>query len=254
MTVKIAAPCTDGAEERGVVQFGATEITYTITRSPRRKRTIAITLGHGVGVLVAAPVRTSAEEIRQVVLKRAAWIVRNATEEVLCPRPREYVSGERLPYLGQEAQLVVEHAHVRRISVELEHTGFRIAVPARLDGEVRRGAIESAVVAWYRARAAEYLRQRVAHWVKVGTLAPTRILVRDQRRRWGSCSADGTLRFNWRLVLAPPPLIDYVVVHELAHLRVRNHSSVFWAEMARFMPDYKTRRSALKDMGLRLDI
>src|SRR3990170_282249 len=99
-----------------------------------------------------------------------------------------------------------------------------------------------------------HLWQRVECWTKVVELSPTRILIRDQRKRWGSCSADGTLRFNWRLILAPPTLIDYVVVHELLHLRVKNHSRAFWTEMARFMPDYQTRRLALKQIGLRLNI
>jgi len=241
-------------EERGLVHFGATEINYTVTRSRRRKKTISITLDHGGGVLVAAPVRTSVERIRQVVLKRAGWIVRNATEQVLQPRRKEFVNGEVLPYLGGELGLRVEHAKVRRVVVELHDPSFRVTVPAHLDGEARRTAVESAFVAWYRARASEHLWQRVECWTKVVELSPTRILIRDQRKRWGSCSADGTLRFNWRLILAPPTLIDYVVVHELLHLRVKNHSRAFWTEMARFMPDYQTRRLALKQIGLRLNI
>jgi hypothetical protein len=79
-------------------------------------------------------------------------------------------------------------------------------------------------------------------------------MIRNQRRRWGSCSADGTLRFNWRLVMAPPAIIEYVVVHELAHLRVPNHSPAFWAEVARFIPDYKARRTALRQLGPSLSL
>jgi predicted metal-dependent hydrolase len=78
------------------------------------------------------------------------------------------------------------------------------------------------------------------------------VLIRNQRRRWGSCGGDGTLRFNWRLVHAARPLLDCVVVHELAHLAVRNHSSDFWAQVAQIMPDHLERRAALRAIGRRL--
>jgi predicted metal-dependent hydrolase len=78
---------------------------------------------------------------------------------------------------------------------------------------------------------------------------PSRVLVRDQRRRWGSCAPDGTLRFNWRILMAPPHVVDYVVVHELAHLSVRNHSSTFWAEVERILPRYREAQATLKQVG-----
>lgn len=242
------------SEERGAVQFGALTFEYTVTRSRRRKRTIEITLDHGADVVVVAPMRTPAERIRQVVLKRAGWIVQKTAQVVLHPRRRELVSGESLLYLGGEARLSVECADIRRTTVDFEDLSFRISVPAWLDGEERRTAIESAVVRWYKARAVEHLAQQVERWSKVVSLIPAQVLVRDQRRRWGSCSPDGKLRFNWRLIMASPMLIDYVVVHELLHLRIKNHSAAFWAEMARLMPDCKARRSALKEIGPRLTV
>lgn len=102
---------------------------------------------------------------------------------------------------------------------------------------------------WYKARASERLLVRTEYWAQRAGYAPTAVLVRDQRQRWGSCSPDGTLRFNWRIVMAAPALIDYVVVHELAHLRQRTHSAAFWIEVARLIPDYLLRRSRLKEVG-----
>jgi len=107
-------------------------------------------------------------------------------------------------------------------------------------------------VKWYRERAVERLGERTEHWAKVAGRKPTGVLIRDQRQRWGSCSPDGTLRFNWRIVMAAPTLIDYVVVHELAHMQVRTHSPAFWAEVGRLMPDYGIRRALLKEQGPRL--
>lgn len=243
-----------GGEEKGAVQFGTTLIEYSVTRSRRRRKTIEITLDHGEGVLVAAPVHATAEQIRQVVLKRATWIVRRAGDELLRPRRKELVSGESLPYLGRQARLFVRKAEERRTGVEFEHWAFHITVPMGLDGQERRASIEVALVKWYREHAVERLGERTAHWAKVAGWQPSRVLVRDQRQRWGSCSPDGMLRFNWRIVMAAPTLIDYVVVHELVHLQVRTHSPAFWAEVGRLMPDYGIRRALLKEQGPRLTL
>jgi predicted metal-dependent hydrolase len=82
----------------------------------------------------------------------------------------------------------------------------------------------------------------------IGCATP-RVLTRDQRQRWGSCGPDGTLRFNWRIVMAEPTLIDYVVVHELLHIQIRNHSQEFWSAVAAVMPDYRVCRTRLREMG-----
>ena len=235
--------------EHGQIRFGNTDIEYTVIRSRRRRKTIEITLDPGQGVLVAVPMATTKEQISGVVKKRAAWIVRQATAAMLCPRPKAFVSGESLPYLGRQAPLFIEYTDRARVSVAFEHWSFHIAAPARLTGDERRQAIERAMVRWYKSRAAERLADRVQYWQTRTDSAPRAILIRDQRRRWGSCSPDGTLRFNWRLVMAPPALIDYVLVHELVHLRVKNHSSTFWGEVASLLPDYKLCRARLKELG-----
>jgi predicted metal-dependent hydrolase len=240
--------------ERGAVRYGMTTIEYTVTRSRRRKKTVEITLDHSAGVLVAAPEGTSTDEIRQIVLRRAGWIVLRAAEQVLQPRRKQFVSGESLPYLGREARLTVEHKSSRRVTVMFEHWGFRIVVPTGLDGEARRAAIEAAFLDWYRAQALRRIAVRTEHWARVAGWRPTDMLIRDQRQRWGSCSPDGTLRFNWRIVMAPPSLIDYVVLHELVHLRIRKHTAAFWAEVGRLMPDYGIRRMQLREIGPRLSM
>jgi predicted metal-dependent hydrolase len=114
-------------------------------------------------------------------------------------------------------------------------------------------AVRKAVVTWYRHHAAERLPERAAIWArKMGVTVPV-VLIRDQRRRWGSCDPKGNLRFNWRIVQAPMRLVDYVVAHELVHLAHRNHTAAFWAALGRVMPDYEARREALRGMGARLE-
>ena len=93
------------------------------------------------------------------------------------------------------------------------------------------------------------LPQVVECWQGKLGRSPSKILIRSQSQRWGSCASDDTIRFNWRIVMAEPALVDYVVVHELAHLSVHNHSRKFWSEVARVMPDYMVRRQKLKEVG-----
>lgn len=107
-----------------------------------------------------------------------------------------------------------------------------------------------AAVAWYRSRAADRLPTTVERWwPQFGAGETPRVLIRDQRQRWGSCAPDGTLRFNWRAMMLRPALIKYIVVHELAHLTHKNHSPDFWAFDARAMPDAQHRRQRLREAG-----
>jgi predicted metal-dependent hydrolase len=235
--------------ERGQVAFGDTLIEYAVVRSRRRRKTVQITLDPTDGVVVAAPQATPSERIQSIVEKRAGWIVRRAGAPVLGPARKAMVSGESLPYLGRQVRLVVEHADVRRASIWFEHWQLHLLLPAALVGEARRTEAERVVKSWYVARAAQHLPGRVERWARRAGYAAGLVLIRDQRRRWGSCGPDGTLRFNWRIVMAAPALIDYVVVHELAHLKVRSHSADYWAEVARLMPDFKIRRARLRELG-----
>lgn len=238
------------APERDELRAGDATIAFRVTRSKRRRRTIEIRLDPREGVLVAAPLRASAEDVRAAVRARAAWIARQASCMPTPPAPNAYVSGESLPYLGRQTPLVAVTADRRRVAVKLDGDAIHIASPLHLSGEERRSVVEAAVVRWYRRQAAALLTARCERWADaVGVAPPKAIFVRDQRLRWGSCSADGVLRFNWRLALASLPLIDYVVVHELAHLRVRNHSAEFWSVVAAALPGYASTRRLLREIG-----
>jgi len=148
----------------------------------------------------------------------------------------------------------VTHDDVPAVRVRFTHWAFDVRVPSALDGEARQQAIRYAFKRWYRRRALDAVRKAAARWqVQLG-VCPAGIAVRDQRQRWGSCAPDGTLRFNWRITMAEPSLLDYVVVHELAHLLHRNHSRDFWAEIERVMPDFRIRRQSLKEVGPRLSV
>ena len=236
------------------VRYGNTTIDYEVRRSARRKKTVQITVDGG-GVQVAAPMTTPDSELRTIVRKRAPWILSHASQSTLEAAPKRFVSGETLPYLGHNVRILVETSNVGCPNVRFDHWRFRIAVPKALQDEERYQSIRRAVTRWYRARAAERLEAIVERWWRrLGHGEMSRVLIRDQRQRWGSCAPDGTLRFNWRTVMLKSALIEYVVVHELAHLTHRNHSKDFWDLVSEAMPDAQQRRLRLREEGRTLPL
>ena len=239
---------------RGLVRFGDTDIEYEVRRSERRHKTVQITVG-GAGVQVSAPMDTPDGELRSLVRRRAAWILGQSREGVIAPAPRRFVSGETLPYLGRNVRLVAEASDVQPPVIRFDHWRFRLSIPAGLEGEERNEQISQVVANWYRERAASRLSSDVLRWwPRLGNGDEPRILIRDQRQRWGSCAQDGTLRFNWRVMMLEPSLVEYVVVHELCHLSVSNHSGEFWRLVASALPDAEARRRRLREAGKTLPL
>jgi predicted metal-dependent hydrolase len=163
-------------------------------------------------------------------------------------------TGATIPYRGTQVPLVVITAAARRAHVELREGSLVLAMPASLAPEKTEAGIESALVQWLRNEAVAAIEASVRHWARVMDLAPAAVFVRDQKRRWGSCAPDGTLRFNWRLVMAEPELLEFVVVHELAHMVHHNHSRDFWALVERYLTDYRDRRRRLRDSAAGLSV
>jgi predicted metal-dependent hydrolase len=230
------------------LSLGSTAIRYTVRRSSRRRKTIEIAVDPCQGLVVAAPWSATDDEVANILRRRAAWILRRFErlgDGEAISAPREWVSGEAVLYLGRNYRLrITDAADASDPSVRLTGGWLEVSVPGRT-----RQATASAVHRWYRQRAAQKLAERVAFFApKVGVHA-RRVLIRSQRRRWASCGPDGVLRFNWRLILAPLSLIDYVVVHELCHLRHPGHDGPFWRCVAAVLPDYQTRREALRRAG-----
>ena len=238
------------ATETSVVTWGGTLVPYTIRRSTRRKKTVAVTVDPAGGVVLLAPEHSSPDELDRIVARKAEWIVRRlrrAESHGPPPSPREFVSGESVLYLGRHYRLKVQpHA-----SGEAKLRGGWLHVPAR-EGAGQPGEVRSALIAWFRRHAVRRLPERVAAWrARAGVPMPP-VLVSNQQKRWGSCDRNGTIRLNWRIIQAPMRLVDYVVVHELVHLRHRGHGHEYWQALGRVMPDYERRREDLRRCGARL--
>ena len=241
-------------DETSTVQHGATAIPYEIRRSVRRK-TITITVDPERGVVLAAPWRVPVSRLDRIVHERGRWIVEKLRELEESRRhspPHAFVCGEPFLLLGRPYALRVVPGSAEE-AVTVDGDELRVTVGDWLQGPQRSKAVRAALQAWYEAQATWYLPERVALWREPVSVNPARVIVKTQHRRWGSCDAHGTLRLNWRIVQAPLELVDYVVVHELVHLRFRGHQRDFWEAVGAVMPDYPRLRDTLRELGERLD-
>lgn len=189
------------------------------------------------------------------MLGRAPRLLKLLADSPNGGRPLTFVTGDSLPYLGRSYPIVVEPTQVVRPKIELGADTLRVSVPPTLDDEVRRDALRKAFEIWYRARAQDYIPPLVDQWwSRMGLRKKYRVMIRTQRSQWGSCAQDGTLRFSWRNMMLPPDVIEYIVVHELAHLSVMGHSPKFWEVVARALPDVQRRRKLLRETGSSLPL
>ncbi|MEA2639872.1 MAG: hypothetical protein QOF51_1266 [Chloroflexota bacterium] len=232
------------ATEAAELRISGSVIPYVVVRSRRRRRTLTLSVVDGA-VRVAVPWSTPAADVHAFVVGRAAWIAGRLAQHADRPPRFRLEDGAQLPLAGGIVAVVVESIRNRFATAVLDGAVLRVGIPHRFDALAGIAAGERALFRWLRAHATADLEARVAAWTATTGWIPKRVLVRDQRRRWGSCAGDGTVRLNWRLVFLAPHLADYVVVHELAHLAVHSHAPAFWAQVSRFVPDHRARRAAL---------
>jgi hypothetical protein len=211
-----------------------------IVRTPRR--TLALIVEDDGRLVARAPLRLSEKAIREFVQAREKWILarqQKARERLSRFVPRQYVRGEEFLYLGEPYRLEIEEVQSRPLVL---NGGFRLS----------RAAMPRAAAVferWYRRQALKVISERVGLYAAQNDLEFNRIRITSARKQWGSCGPGGNLRFAWRLVMAPLPMVDYVVVHELVHLVHRNHSRRFWNKVARILPDYRAREDWLDEHG-----
>ena len=192
--------------------------------------------------MVRAPLRMSMIHIQEFVQNHARWIREKQSKIKSSPSPqrKQYISGETFLYLGQEYQLaVVEH---QRHALTFMGSRFHLA-----NSHIPKG--KEAFVRWYKARALAVISERVSFHANQNHFKYQKIRISSARTRWGSCSSNGTLSFTWRLVMASLEVIDYVVIHELVHTRIKNHSPKFWHLVADVLPEYKQYVFWLKKNG-----
>lgn len=221
-----------------------------------RRRSLVVRLDPEAGVEVRAPLGTGRARVERLLAEREAWILATIARwrELGLPRPpRCFAPGEEFLYQGRAYRLELAAGNGRgRARVEAADGRLVVHLPVGLagGGPVAAAALTRRVVlTWYRQAARAALTPLVARHSAALGVDPPQLIIADQKARWGSCSPCGVLRLNWRLVMAPPELMDYVAAHEVCHLRRLDHSPAFWALVENLVPDWRGRRQRLNQTG-----
>jgi predicted metal-dependent hydrolase len=224
-------------------------LRYSLRRTVRR-RTIQISIGEALDVRVVAPHYASLREIQAFIEEKAGWIKDRLQESQRRKEKihsRQYDHGHCFLFLGSSYVLDIKEEDIRQIRIHFDGQQWLIRVPISVSGIERQAMVKDKLVKWYRAQAKEIFGGRVFYYSRLMGLEPRKIAVKTQKKIWGSCHHHSkTINLNWTLVLSPLEVLDYVVVHELCHLTVPDHSRRFWEKVAAVMPDYKQRQRWLK--------
>lgn len=240
-----------------VIEFGNRKINFEIKRG-NRKKSVAIHVHPTATVTVLTPRHLDDKKIRMIIRKKARWIIEKQ-EQIKSNRDsnpvKEFVSGESFPYLGRHYRLkVIKGSSDTEGYCRLVNGRFLVELNGNSGGREDRVAVKRSLIKWYLEHAKEKIGGRVGRFGQQIGRWPANIEIKNQQRRWGSCSHNGNIRFNWKIVMAPISLMDYVIVHELCHLIYPRHSAHFWQKVQSVIPDYKKRRDWLKKFSLKMDV
>ena len=228
------------------IQLGGEVVAYRFRRA--RRRSIGLVIDDG-GLRVAAPGHTPVAEVEAFIGKKARWVLKKLSAWRAAPRPPvvHWGAGATIALLGAPVSIELLPG---RGDIALQDGRLGIGLAPR--GEP--AALRKRAIAWLKDRALTLFGERLAHYAeKLGVPRPA-LTLSNARTQWGACRRDGHVRLNWRLIHLPLHLVDYVVAHELAHLREMNHSARFWAVVGGLYPDYKAARRELRGCNHRLPI
>ncbi|MBI5648660.1 MAG: M48 family metallopeptidase [Ignavibacteriae bacterium] len=231
-------------------------VEYRLLRT-RRNRFVRLTITVGKGLRVSAPPRFPEREIPRIIHERAAWVLEKLDEfaklERAIPRQR-FTDGAPIMFLGRRHHLCIAQASNGAVHVRVRENTIHITLPAGVPAARRENMLRDVLLAWLKLQAQRIVLPRVEHYARQMRVSPSRISIRRQNTRWGSCSAKGNVNLNQMLVMAPLAVLDYVIVHELAHLSELNHSSRFWAIVDRYCPERAKHQAWLKEHIHYLDL
>ncbi|GAE90719.1 M48 family metallopeptidase [Acetivibrio straminisolvens] len=237
------------------ISDGRSSVSYTLTRS--RRKTVGIRVTENGEVKVSAPLNISDKQLKDIMLKKLSWILKKQEELRKLYKEscigNKFADGETFLYLGKEYTLkIVKVLLPQEVALE----GSNIVIGIGGDKASGEGAeyIRSVLRDFYIRRFIDIVKDRMDLFSPRIGVSPKKVTVREQKTRWGSCSSKGNISLNWRLVMAPMEVIDYVIVHELCHMKEMNHSKNYWNLVKSILPDFDLSRKWLKVNGHRLVI
>jgi len=219
-------------------------LSYYLTRSKKRRRTISLHIEEDGRIVVQAPYHSPKWEIEKFVKEKQSWIVKKISEKENRVKEAEkaYLPGEKFLYLGEWYPLEIQESNNKEPHLKLSFGKFTL----------QKDYIEGArdlFIQWYKREAKEKVLGRINYYSHRLHLFPKTVRITSARSRWGSCSRDNRLSFSWRVIMASLAVIDYILIHELAHIREKNHSRRYWTYLESVLPDYRKHRLWLKENG-----
>ncbi len=218
----------------------------------RDRRTFSIQIEPPDRVLIVSPLGLSGDFIKEKVREKGSWILKKLKEFSdigYRDQGRRFMTGEFFLYLGKNYPLKIVKNKRKIPKVFFLNNKFYLEAQGPGQDKMRR-----AMEKWYRKEAAGFIEGRIDYFSSIVGKGPNTFKVKQQKRRWGSCTSSGDIYFNWKIIMAPPGIIDYLVAHELCHLVYGDHSRRYWQKVGSVMGDYKERRKWLKKYGIMLDL
>lgn len=227
------------------------EIKYELIYRKRKTAEIRVIPPNNVRLIV--PIKTKGIIIKEILLKRGDWILNKLNDlkdkeyEVT---EKKFFQGEKFLLKGKEYSLSIKVCDEYKKCKVYVCDNQLIVNTKKYDKEL----IKKSIIKWYKAQGLDYINERINYYSDICGKVPNEVKVKEQKRRWGSCSSKGKLMFNWRIIMAPVDVIDYIVVHEMCHLIHLNHSKEYWNLVSSIMYNYKEKKLWLKNNGIKLNI
>lgn len=232
------------------MKLGDKEINIEVTR--KNRKTISLRITDSGGILISAPLFMKDKDIKEFIVSKKEWI--SGRIRLVSQRKDNAGSYEDgIKYLDETYAVCVYETASSTAKVIFDSNKFNVFIPNNLK-EFKNKAIGELLEGWYRQRSRVMFEERVKYYGDRLKVHPERIAVKDQKTRWGSCSSKGNINFNYRIIMAPLYIVDYLVVHELCHLIELNHSKAFWDLVEGILPNYRQCMDWLKENGSSLKL
>lgn len=227
------------------------EVNVNITR--KNRKTISIKISKDSEVIISAPLFIGDERIIELIKNKEQWIAQGLRQ--MEKKRKEILScKEGVTYIGIRYPILIHKVKYNSLKLIFDKNNFNIYIPEILTEDEEATNIKGLLIKWYKAQARRVFQERVDYYSSKLKISPNRIAIKDQKSRWGSCSSKGNINLNFRLIMAPIEIIDYVIVHELCHLVHLNHSKEFWALVEKILPSYLKCKEYLKINGNTLNL
>jgi len=232
-----------------VVIQGNGYVVHVIRSSKRKTAAIKIQKGK---VFVMVPECLPIAAIESLVAKKHRWIKEKLAiqNEIIAIKPKEFVSGESFSFLGKNHPLKIETGLYPVIKLYQDE----LVVSVRDKTADNALAIKQLLIKWYKLQAESELRDKTGKFSRIIGVNPSSVTIKSFKSRWGSCSISAGIQYNWKIIIAPDRVVNYVVIHELCHILHHNHSPAFWTAVERYCHDYRDCSAWLKINGSRLEI